>query len=918
MKQIICALAFVFGVSMAHATLWLNDGVPIGGAPGGYTAGSRIYNTEPVIFGETGRWLTDTGVMIARGTANALNYSGVPSSLTPLAGSGAYAVTHDNNNTGEMRYTHRKLSLIPAETNIYFSALMAFEAGAFDYFQTARWAGVGLSTNAATSNGISNYSGGFCIAFQKLNTNGVTRVRLVADAGSNMMSAPIILHDNPQADVTYMVIARVVYNPNGPEEISFALNPVPGVEVFSETRHAELLNSVNKLEYLCLSTSYALHYKHVYTDEIRAASTFEDVVGEPLSVTSFIGKAEASVDNGVIGVTFALGSYKAGSPLRLLMGTANGVWSITNNITSNIAIIDPITIIPQGIDADTAYFYNIVAEDDPAEPLFSGAAPATFLNGEIWLSAASDSTSELDLQPAVITIHRVAADVSAPLTVNYAVTNGTAEAGIDFANVHAQGILTIPAGAASATITITPLLNYFKLYDTSLGVNILPGAYRLGASTHCDIFITNAPPPVGYSVWVGDGNADIAANWYPRKVPGADDHVLLGAYSTKNITIPSTSPMTVASWTQEAEYNGIVTFNCPFDSATPQLVVLGDCAVDSNGSADKGMWTHAQSKTAENWKVFVEVRGNMTFSGYSTIEVYAKGFGTSNGPGGTSGSGAAYGGENSNFTNVTAKTYGSIFAPLRYGSTGANDKTAGGVIQLVVDGTLAISANAVLNANGNQRATGGSIFIKAGKVIGAGTITASAVGEGTTNVAGGGRIAIHLTGMDSQPSDFTGFTQAYGNAGARNYNYPAAGGGTVYWQNASEEYGAGTVLIRNAFQLSHGDSFERRSTILPPEIDCSDNFRQSNWIIRENGNLKLRESVAINSLWIDTVVDSASSIPTLRLNGQTLTTRSLKIGDQQISSGTYSAAQLGAHVVDNTAELGSVVILSQGTLIIIR
>src|SRR6185295_6974321 len=55
--------------------------------------------------------------------------------------------------------------------------------------------------------------------------------------------------------------------------------------------------------------------------------------------------------------------------------------------------------------------------------------------------------------PGVITVTR-SGDTSAPLTLTYTVS-GTATPGVDYATL--PGSLTIPAGAASATILVTPI-----------------------------------------------------------------------------------------------------------------------------------------------------------------------------------------------------------------------------------------------------------------------------------------------------------------------------------------------------------------------------------------------------------------------------------------------------------------------------
>ncbi len=899
--------------SAAEAKLWLHDGVPLG--TGGYPENATIGGKNPTATtGTSGTWLSGTGVYVARGASMALDYTTVPSSLEAVAGSGTLAVCNSSTVATDRRIQPRALSSIPANTNVYFSVLMAYQAGAFDKFVDNLWAGIGLTEGDMREDATPMYVDGFFTGFQKLNTNGVTRIRLVAYAGGDAVpGSPVILHDNPQPGVTYMVAVKVVYNNDGAETVSFALNPIPGEENFDATLSANILTPNGKFQYLKLGGGYATANKNVFYDEIRAGSTFADVVGEVLQNSSFMGKAKASLTaENTFDVSMQMATHKNGAPVYLVMGTEPGVWSITNEFAST-PVFQPLTITAQGTAPDTTYYYDVVAVDSAETPVFCGTEPGfeTFCTGSLLFDNATATADEGTLAPARITVRRAATGLSAPLVVHYAITDGTAVAGVDYVNAHQTGTLTIPAGAETADIVITPLPNKAKFYDTTLTVSLAGGLYFTGATASCAVTIVNAPLPEGYKVWTATANSSVtnAASWTPPGVPGADDHVLLGAYSTHNMTIPATSPLTVASWTQEAEYSGEVVINTPFTSETPQLLVLGDCIIAG------GTWTHAAGSTAENTKLFVEVRGDMTMAG-GVINLLNKGFNAYRGPGGST-NGAAYGGESA---QQDAKTYGSIFKPMRYGSSGGSVSLSGGFLQLVVRGTLTLESgsSAVFNANGNNQCSGGSIFLTVGALRGGGQITANGSSYSSKS-GGGGRVAIYLTSPGAQRADFNGAVYVNGGIGSRQDDIPAAGNGSVYWQTAADADGAGTIIVSATHTDSHGDSYERRALRVPCDLpDVPEDYRNSHWIIRENGQLKLTDNVLVQSLKIDTAVANPASIPTLRLNGKTLRTRELSIGQTSCAPGTYTAADLGLHVVDGAEASGRVVVVSPATILIVR
>ncbi len=202
----------------------------------------------------------------------------------------------------------------------------------------------------------------------------------------------------------------------------------------------------------------------------------------------------------------------------------------------------------------------------------------------------------------------------------------------------------------------------------------------------------------------------------------------------------------------------------------------------------------------------VNVAGDLDVESGATITANGLGYplGDDPGPGageslGCCGGGGAYGGNGGVSLSGAAGglAYGSVIEPIDLGSSGGGAgarSPGGGAIRLIVGGTLELDGT--LSANGtpswydNQGgAAGGSIWITAEKLAGAGAV--SAIGgngewvEGGSG--GGGRIAFHL-GAD----EFMGTVSARGGTPGRQ----AGGAGTIYARIAGET--AGRVLIDNA------------------------------------------------------------------------------------------------------------------------
>lgn len=161
--------------------------------------------------------------------------------------------------------------------------------------------------------------------------------------------------------------------------------------------------------------------------------------------------------------------------------------------------------------------------------------------------------------------------------------------------------------------------------------------------------------------------------------------------------------------------------------------------------------------------------------------------------------GGSYGGRSG---NSFMKCYGSVREPASYGSTGKSNVVTvngGGLIRFTVNGKLVVNGTITCNGSSSSQypGSGGSIYIKAKSISGAGSITANGgeyTGKSTVS-SGGGRIAIHLTG---EGEDFSSFDiskiTAYGGVKS---STNIGGAGTVYLKNGDEAINEGTLIIKN-------------------------------------------------------------------------------------------------------------------------
>jgi hypothetical protein len=191
----------------------------------------------------------------------------------------------------------------------------------------------------------------------------------------------------------------------------------------------------------------------------------------------------------------------------------------------------------------------------------------------------------------------------------------------------------------------------------------------------------------------------------------------------------------------------------------------------------------------------VVVQGNAVVEVGGVIEADTRGYPLKTGPGagagsggmwGTPGSGAGHGGQGGAgyYAGPGGLPYGSETEPVDFGSGGGGNNEAGpnrggGAIQLTVEGTLTIDGRVSANADATAGSydgggSGGSVWLTASRLNGAGSITANgqAAYYAYSGAGAGGRIAIH-----AGVNEFAGAVDAIGGQGG----YRSGSSGSRHW-----------------------------------------------------------------------------------------------------------------------------------------
>lgn len=248
-----------------------------------------------------------------------------------------------------------------------------------------------------------------------------------------------------------------------------------------------------------------------------------------------------------------------------------------------------------------------------------------------------------------------------------------------------------------------------------------------------------------------------------------------------------------------------------------------------------GLITHDPNNDKELFKANLTVNGSLEIKAGGAIDVSRKGYVSPNGPGYTAlNQPSAHGGQGGKGGVAYGGCYGSVTSPTNLGSGGSIALNyGGGAVRLVVTGPL--TNNGTIRADGANdtyyTGSGGSIWITAPSLHGAGVITANAGDVSNDHAGGGGRIAIVLTNGNS----FAGQSiLARGGIKTSGSGSNPGGNGTVYLKGMDQAYGV--LILDNSNFVSAG-----RAVLSSNVTDTT----VGDVVIRNGGRLRVETNQAL-------------------------------------------------------------------------
>ena len=727
------------------------------------------------------------------------------------------------------RNVNRSVSSMPTSGTLFFRCLMSIEAVTLNALKTTtHYLGAGLSTRTYQSSyeiGSALANAGFRIYFVG---TAADAVQLKVRFGTDQYG---LLVGNVTAGTTYLCIVGIDYDTG---KASAYAAPVadydPSFEWTIEDLDASAVTG-SPMKVVYIDGVYQTAKGHVLFDEFAAGTELEDV--------AFAVLTRPKLKDGSL--AFANGIYSVSASLTNSAATVSYVlFDGTTATTNAIAAFDNGDTVAGTFAAptdDTTYEVLLVAENAGGET--DELSLGTIYGGTLSLAKVSDA-DERGLVPATLTVSR-SDSAPLPLVVNYSFADGTAVAGQNY--VDDAGSVTIPAGQASATITVHPLVDGVTESDTTMTVSLAAGHYTAPAAVA--VTIANFTTPAGYNYWMGgtatDGKflASTAANWSAGHVPTAAENVYFdGYYSSANCTWDADATATVASWTQTNGYAGVITLNTvyPGKGDFQCLTVTGPMAVMS------GTITHPQSRTQsqnaadylqdlldnETYRVRIDA-GSLVVGTDGRIDARNKGYYHSNTGNHTSPlpSHGGWFGASGQAPYDDVKEPIHIGMPYKRASGTYYIGIGGGAVYLTSAGTIVVdgyigadTGSDTWNRGYTLRCggAGGSVYVRGSSVTGTGTISASAVATSEQNYRGvGGRVAVIST--SSTPVDYTTLSlkatvHPFNNNNGQSSTYGSCG--TVFVKDATQNYG--TLLLQNV------------AGIFAPTIDrCTPATAEGDW-----------------------------------------------------------------------------------------
>ncbi len=551
-------------------------------------------------------------------------------------------------------------------------------------------------------------------------------------------------------------------------------NPADGWKVFDESTGADAFS--------CDFLSDAVYPKSLYVDGCYQTGT---------GLALFDEFIVATTENEVIKTMLAPvledaalvkadGSYSVSARVTKMSATVAGAVVTAPDGTSEIvpaeSAVAKDSLFTVNLDtalksAETTYFVGAFVE---ASGYANTNAIGSVYTGALALGEVTEAI-EYGLVAGGVEVSRANADPY-PLTVNYGLSSTREGAGGGVTWIAPEPV-TIPANATSVVLPVVPLRDDNVKADIDVTVTLLDGSYDLPENSAATVPLRNLSVPEGFKTWVAvsDGHASDGANWSPAGMPAAGDKILFdGAFSTASCVWDVAADGAYASWVQAESFEGTVTFQTTYDQ---RLEISGDCTLSG------GTWTHTANGDAQVHRLSATIGGNLTVGAGARVDATGKGYAAGNFPEGSAV--GVHGGA----VNDLSKVYGDVKEPTDIGSGGSTPgKSGGGAIYVTVTGDAVIdgvlSARPASGLKDEGLGAGGSIYLSAASISGAGTVTVAGFGSQADypqSGGTGGRIALVTT------SDELAFPKT--NLQAK---------GTVGWYGQSN--GAGTIFVKTGAQ----------------------------------------------------------------------------------------------------------------------
>ncbi len=531
---------------------------------------------------------------------------------------------------------------------------------------------------------------------------------------------------------------------------------------------AEYATAMNKASFLTYSEQKNVDsslpvIRDVTVKRVGTSDTYEvtaKVEGTGTYTAQLICTSTAG-DTREVDATIVDGVFTATTPADL----ADGTWSLALRIQVGEAVVEAsvVRIVKGGVSIELVRDAN-----------------------EYELQAGAFKISRPDAAPtALVVMYTVASDL-AVADQTYQALSGTA---------------LIPAGETSVEIPVVPLSDANVKEDAVLKIAIAPNDTFMAhpSAEVIDLTILNIAYQEGVVTWIATGSDGLAsnpANWSTDAVPGENDNVLIdGNFSKARCNWDAAGPQRVKSLTIKNN-PPTVELQTTFEGlGFPVLTITDDLEFLS------GVMTGSKNETAtKTYRLSLNVGGNVTIAAGAQVKQTGKGY-----PSGTKPAGSECGLHGGTMTAWT-QAYDSVYEPNDLGAGGSTvNCTGGGALWLECAGTITVNGEIESSASfGNTTpniglGAGGSIYIKARDLQGAGTI--SVQGHKlepyiTRWGGGGGRLAIVLTEATE-----LAFPKSHLNANGLISQYNTTGAaGTIFVKTANQAHGTlivGDVLLDN-------------------------------------------------------------------------------------------------------------------------